>query len=481
MSNPLDNFLPGVPKELRDALQNESMQPDNTTPGASLPVTERSDGAIVEIWIDPLNGDDSKDGLSKGNALASLGAMREKFPQVLSERSSRIVNFVNDTDQLLTILDDGFEVGSTQHLTNNYSYRGPEMIPFTFISSGPTTAALDGTPAVRVDQSGAPSATGNRTRLDFTAAAPGWAVNNLKRAFVRVTRGEDRVFDEIPISANTADTITLDTLGIVGVILSTDTVEIVEPAVKLSPKAGEFVFGLRQSNSHSTFGAFLPSSIGATFERLSFIDVYAVNVYGVSFDRCILGHTFGGGSLFLDGSVAFKNTLSRWHVIFLCHSGIDVTSRNDDTPLDSGPKVGLVIHNGFLQVGAAHAGIYGAAGRGNWFSSAPLSVYGQGIRVRGNGSNFAALGSVNGVNGGGDVGIHCVSGALVQIPGGDLCTITGGAGDLKVGQGAAISYGTGAGEFEEAAGYNGNFTRMLEGTASAPVADSSVITTEPID
>ena len=444
-------------------------------------VRERTDGATVTIWIDPTNGDDANDGLTKPTALASLPGMRAKFPQVLSDRSSRIVNFVNDTAAVITIQDDAVEIGSTSHLSNNYSYRGPDMIPYTLIATGPTTAALDVVPAVQVDQSGAPSGVGNRTRLDFTTAAPGWTVNNFQRAFLRVTRGGNRVFDEIPISENTADTLIVDTLGIVGSILATDTVEIVEPAIKLAPLPGEFVLGLVQNHAHASFGSFIPNPIGATFERLSFADMFVTNVYGVSFDKCLLSHTFGGGNVFLDGTVAFKNTASRWTVSFFCHSGVGVTSRNDDAPLVATPKVGLIIFSGFLQVGGANATIWGAAGRGNFFSAEPVSVYsGKGIIVSGNGSNFAASGSINGVNDPGEVGIHAQLGALVQIPGGDLATITGGAGDLKVGSGAVISYGTAAGEFEEVAGYNGNFTRMLEGTAAAPIGDTSVITTAPI-
>jgi hypothetical protein len=84
------------------------------------------------------------------------------------------------------------------------------------------------------------------------------------------------------------------------------------------------------------------------------------------------------------------------------------------------------------------------------------------------------------VNDGGEFGITARLGALVQIAGGDLVTITGGGGDLKVGDAAAISYGTGVGDFEEVAGYAGNFTRRLEGTAAAPTGDASVITTAPI-
>jgi hypothetical protein len=54
-------------------------------------------------------------------------------------------------------------------------------------------------------------------------------------------------------------------------------------------------------------------------------------------------------------------------------------------------------------------------------------------------------------------------------------TITGTGGDLKVGNGAAVAYGTGVGNFSEVLGWNGNFTRVLGGTATAPTGDTSQI------
>ena len=76
-------------------------------------------------------------------------------------------------------------------------------------------------------------------------------------------------------------------------------------------------------------------------------------------------------------------------------------------------------------------------------------------------------------------GVQATENGAIKLVGGTLVTITGALGDLQLADGAAISYGTGAGEFEEAAGYAGIFTRAQEnaGSAASPRADSSIIRT----
>jgi hypothetical protein len=442
------------------------------------PVTIRDDGELVHVYIDPVNGDDDHEGLSEAGALKSVAGFMKKFPLRMYNDSSCVVNFVNNTDSVVIVKTDGLHLGGGGGLLRNgIVYRGPEMI-LSAPSTGPTSAALDGTPAVRVDETGASSGTGNSTRLDFTGASPGWTTNNLRKKFVRITRGDDRVFDELPISSNTSDTITVDCLDIVGNLLATDIVELVEPAIHVQGIDSDFAnMSLwRDAGGMATAKNFIADEVGPTFTRLSFDDIQCNGVSGVQFDRCRLNINGSGGSAFHTGSVVFKNTISDWHLVLTCANGAAIAGRSDDQPLHADAQVALVQFRGRL--------LFGGASANGWYSgpcffrfSETLAVYADGISVQGPGSLLVTFGAVVGDNPG-YAGIECSFGGQAVIQGGTLSTITGSVGDLKVGNGAAISYGTGAGEFEEVAGWNGNFTRMLEGTATAPTGDTSRITTD---
>jgi hypothetical protein len=131
-------------------------------------------------------------------------------------------------------------------------------------------------------------------------------------------------------------------------------------------------------------------------------------------------------------------------------------------------------------------------GGGCYVATANFSVYrcgsfqGHGLLVEGPclfvaaGSGAATTSAAVLGTGNSGAGIKCMFGGIARVNSNateEKTAITGGLGALMVTVGAAVAYGTGVGEFEEVAGYNGNFTRMLEGTATAPTADTSLITT----
>ena len=445
---------------------------------SSISPSVRTDGVVLDVYVDSVNGSDNNDGLSQATALETFGALYEKFSLDMYGGSGLIVNLVNDTAAVVQYVVDGYlrlGEGGRVISSNPVVYRGPEMILFV-PATGPSTAALDVVPAVRVDQTGTPSGTGNQTRLDFTAAAPGWTPNDFRRRFVRVTRGASRVFDELPISSNGASSLTVDTTGIVGNILATDTVEIVETAVHIVGGAADFanLSILKKSGASGIVGV-LPDALGATFTRIAFDEIICEDVSGVQFDRCHFSLNNQGGTSFTRGSVAFKNCIASWELFLLGATETPVASVAGDTPLNAA-AVGVTQLDGALHIGSANPIAY-SAGIGIFIPTHTYSNYGDGIRVNGVGSKLVQKAGIPIIGAGSQFGIRCSNGGVAHVLGGTETEITGTSGDLSVGTGAAVSYGTAAGEFEEVAGWNGNFTRMLEGTPTAPTGTTSRITT----
>jgi hypothetical protein len=155
-------------------------------------------------------------------------------------------------------------------------YRGPAMIR-VIPTTGPATAALDAVPVVTV---------GARSRFDFTAAAPGWTANNFRTSWLRITRGGTLVLFELPISENDADQIFVDVAGIAGLVLNTDTAEIVEPNIILAGDAADGNLGLLSIQSMG--GSFGPTVVNNAFqfERLELDAIRAKGGGTMTFDRC---------------------------------------------------------------------------------------------------------------------------------------------------------------------------------------------------
>jgi hypothetical protein len=450
-------------------------------------ITYRFDGQVVDVYVDQINGDDANNGLTAGTALQTIDAVYQKFPwQMMGDGTQTVVNLINDSGSRITYITEQLWIGGANgSWFNSYVYRGPAM---TLVSpaTGPATVALDATPATRVDNAGAPSGTGRRTRLNFTTAAPGWTANDLAGSFVRITRAGTPVFYELPISQNDANNLYVDTLNIVGSLLSTDTVEIVEPGVLIRGNPAGVNFGdVTTMGMSSQFSGNWPSyDDGCTFERVSFLHLYASGCWGLQLDRCSIIGTFG--SSIMGGSVSFVNCASKDQVALCCASAPGVTGRASGQ-IYTNPKVSLTVvkqtgHGGFplIEIGAMNVNKGNPRGNAHFFVEHPLSVYGSswsGIRVVGPSIFYENNVSIQG-SGNGRVGIRCIYGGQARISGGVYTGITGGLGDLQVGVGAAINYGTGVGQFEEAAGWNGHFQRFP--TAVGNLGDASIITARPL-
>lgn len=335
-------------------------------------------------------------------------------------------------------------------------FRGPEMI---LAPVSTATAALDaGTPATSQT---------NRTRLNFTTAAPAWTTNELRGYFVRIKRNGALQFPEMPIAENDGDHLWVNTSSLASDVLATDTVEIVRPGAKIVGTNTTFGFPLLQVSGQS----------GAGFNGFCSLEKVEVGDFAsfktdtvIQIDRVRGVCPYAAVAI---GRFSFINT------IFLGSLDIVGASRNDYAnprqDFASGKFVDLLIVGGGLTVGTDEE-------TGSMVVQNDISVYdnpsGPGIRCVSNGSFIMASKNTATLQGDGSssVGIWARRGGRVRVNStASKTTITGAGGDLRVGNGVAISYGTGVGEFNEALGWNGNFTRVLEGTATAPLGDTSQI------
>lgn len=448
----------------------------------------------IDVYVDGVNGSDLNGGLSSSDALATIPAIYQKFPWQLMEDTKILVHLLNPNATQLTYTAKTLRlIGGNDALACTFAFRGPEMVR-AVPATGPSTAALDAASfVVRVDQTGASSGSGNRTKFNFTTAAPGWTVNDLAGCFLRIKRGSQLVLNEIPICENTSNSITVDVLGIVGVVLSSDTVEICHPAVKIAGPAQDVggtdchllnIVGQGESSLHG------PGSNYSTFERIAFATVTAQGQGCITFDRCLFDHDNDFLSRFADFCPGFVNTASRSGLgLHGTQSGAAYIRDADTidtgvhvTDLQIAPRPGEACYG--LAIGSQGVETF-PQGPTTYVAIAPLSVYRAnngypGIYVSGPGSFFQMTDSVA-LNGAGnaEVGLHCTWGAIARINGGALSTITGTGGSLKVATGSAVAYGTGANQFEQAAGWNGNLIRLAL-TSTTAVGDTARITTSNV-
>jgi hypothetical protein len=186
-------------------------------------LTYRRDAATVNYYINGVTGSDSNDGLTPATALATIGALPDKIPSDGLGGFTAIVNLAANGSLRQTYSADQIYQRGARADDAMWSFRGPAMVPFV-PTTGPSTAALDAVPATSISiANGSGVATPQRTRFNFTAAAPGWTVDDFAGvAYVIVKRAGVQRYFELPISANTANTITVDVAsGIVGDLLST--------------------------------------------------------------------------------------------------------------------------------------------------------------------------------------------------------------------------------------------------------------------
>lgn len=437
----------------------------------------------IDIYVDAVNGDDARDGATAATALKTLHEVYLRIPDLVG----------NDGGLTIHLADDGaggvadypvneLRLGGAAGWFNAYRYRGPQMVLVT-----PTTGdatIVGGLTATLV---------GQRTRIDV-APNPGWTVNDFQGKFLRVTRGGELVFFELPIAENDADSVFIDTrTGISANIQAGDTIEIVQPGAKfVSTSNGLCIFIRGHAGCLPTDSAFWATyetdKQAASFERVHIGDFPVMaGVHGLTFDRCVLDNT----PFFKGGSVSFINTICTLGIKLSCMSLEFPIQGRPDTPTS---PIHQTIGDASVELLCTEILLIGNPdGIGQYKTFRNVSVYNQAnvnrgaIHVVGMGSMFWASDSNDAlaVNaallGSNNVGpfIWCIHGGQARInttAGANPPTEGTGAGDpLRVGKGAAIAYGTAAGAFEEVAGFNGNFHRMLAGTAAAPTGDASRI------
>jgi hypothetical protein len=429
----------------------------------------------TDVYVDGATGNDDNDGLTPATALETIPAVYRKFPILAANGCRVLVHLAANGGAQQTYAAECLLVEGGEPFVNAYAYRGPQMVRFT-PTTGPAATTLGVTPAQSVDQSGNPAVGAQRTRLNATGA-PGWTVNDLVGRFARVTRGGDLVIFELPITANTAGGVIVDTFGIVGTVAQGDTIEIVEPGALI---AGDILgdnFGTTGIRGTSSLdGAITVTSQGCTFERLAFFSPQGFNAIGISFDRCLFQIAAG----FLNGDVAFVNCSAMGGLQLDADVQSQPQSRPDSgtSPLDVTPYVTLTSTGGGVFIGFTKA-VTATFERPFSSYNAPGPV--DGVRV----GSISRLdmpdeGSLLG-SGNGGVGLRVVDNALARVDktnnglAAAVTTITGTGGDVQLTTGAAIAWGTGVGQYAEVAGYNGNFTRRLEVAGGFATGDVSSV------
>lgn len=419
------------------------------------------DGTL-EVYVDAVNGDDDNGGLAVDDALQTLAAVYRKFPTRAINQASVVINLADDSGAVAEyevselLLESGDSQGNF-----NYRYEGPQMVAFT-PAAGPASAVLDaGTPATRVDATGAASGSGLRTELNFTTAAPGWTVDDFAtgEVFVRITRGGQRVIFETPVSGNTADTIFVDNEDLVGVVQAGDLVEVVVCGARFTPVAG--IFGIQVHGRTRGSNIF---SNGGNIKRISFgANVTLMNA-DVLLDRCGNSDTFAYGAQLWTTNCCFDTIFS---VNGFAGNTAGKPPTDDDALQPINTTAGRVSLQGVgatpqLSVGSWGFDNYGATLTGMFrVSIRALSNIGANdelLKVSGMSAFYTNDALILSAPGGVGSLIGVLSGSFIRIPPLASCDFTGSNPHIEsVETGTQLDIGTGVGELEEVAGWNGLF------------------------
>lgn len=443
----LDTISTGLSPEFVHAV-NDSVTATNDT---GSPVRALySPGTSIVVYVDSANGDDTNDGTKQSTPLKTIAQVYRAVASAAGNGARIIVNLAGPSTgtspQEYPVYDLIFQ---------GHAFRGPEMI---LAPVSTATAALDVAPA---------TAQTNRTRLNFTTAAPAWASNELRGYFVRIKRNGALQFPELPIAGNDADRIYVNTASLAADVLATDTVEIVRPGAKFVALNSDLGVPVVQLSGQSGTSFFQYSSL----ERVEVGNFASFDpATMLQFDRVMATCPDVGIAI---GRFGFVNTV--------VNGPIDLmgTTRCADAVCRSnyatGKFVDMLVLNGGIAVGTTD-------GSGRLVTKYDVSVYdnpsGPGIDCVSPGSYVSAATSSSTIQGSGNstVGLQARGGGRIRVSStASRVSITGTAGDLKVGNGAVVAYGTGVGQFREALGWNGNLTRVLGGTATAPTGDTSQI------
>jgi hypothetical protein len=441
----------------------------------------------LNVYIDATFGRDENDGLSPTTALLTLRALYEKFPLQLVGKAQVIVNLAAGGalgDEQVTYLVDTIRLSGGDVANNRYHFRGPAMVLAPL--SGGTFSQFNGFTFTAV---------GRRMRVDITQ--PLWEPGELVGLFARFRSGQSdqkSAFEQV-ITENDEDSFFIDTNEILAELnpLSTS-IDICQPGAAISTEDSSgaiWILGEGSANPAAELYWGVENQ-GAAFERIQ-IDAYLYSggVQGLTFDRCTLPNF----PSFIGGTVGFFNTSFPFGAKFSCGTlEYPITGRPDALGNPSGGGYGtefasfdlilignadgaaqykawrnVSVYNGSLATrGAIHV-----FGMGSLFYASELPLYFEPCALQGSGSLGPFVWCVYG----GQAHINTTIGAN------PLTTGTGTGSPLRVGIGAAnpaIAYGSGAGQYEQVAGFNGNFHRMFAGTTAAPTGDASRIFTPTI-
>lgn len=392
-------------------------------------------------------------------------------------------------------------IGGTEAYVNSVFWDGPENLVAYAVQ--PTIVNLEPDPS-----------TNGRTRWRISNASA-FAANELNGRYLQVRRNGLLVSFEMQITGLTLD----GGVGPNGYIYTdngnytngggtfstaTDTFRCVSRAAEFIPtsRPGTVDGGVGGADGIALHGFGASNPFGRltnglnprpTFRWVGFENLNCRGARGVYFDRCAFYHSLN----FMDSSLSFRGCV--------VDSQVTSTFRNcyvniEDTPLATEAQE----YNGYATVEGGPSNALGnpihpdVGGQGLYFFSASGSA--GGLQLFGGQFNTRKGLSVEG-----GIIVHNAGRLVMPAPGSAHsvhvrnCTGVGTAavrlrGDsvfmleknnlsfvnvtnhLKLESGAAIDLGTGAGQFSEAAGWNGNFCRRLEvNGAGKPTGDNSAV------
>ena len=462
---------------------------------------------IVNVYVNSLIGTSTGLG-TKASPLRGPDDVLAKYPifpfSSVAGISQIIVHYANSLNQYdddlvysatatkLSYASGQFYTYSAFGFAEAYVHRGPQFVRAVGLASGPTIVGVG-----VVKTLSTPAGT-KRTRMTF-GTSPGWTVNDLKgrmARFINTLTGNQVIF-EIPISLNAANSIDLDDVFLqpfLAADLANMTVEICDPGAEVTGLAANFgILSFAGGGFGVNPSIFIGNVQGAGAERLGFPSLFSFGG-GCPLDRC----TIGGAAAVWGSGWSFYNCTTKpfgvqtFSALTLMNgfSGPRVDGRPDtaSSPEDHTSDGGLEL----VAFGSLAAG-FGQGNSGFDESATPffftahrnVSAYDGGIGgiIVGIKSSFITRyrngaqspGNFVAIQGTGNIGagwiVHADGLAAFDSPSANpgLITLTGSTGDLKVlpelaATPTGILYGTGAGQFEQAVGWNGNYTHVLSAT-----------------
>ncbi len=439
----------------------------------------------LNVYLDGINGLDSNDGLAPVNApggvgpLQTYGAYYNKFPRTITGGAKVLLSIAGDggfssPTAPLTYTDFTFILpGPGTMFRNGFAIRAAPKCPAA-PATGTTAPVVASLEEINQLNALAPG-TGYRTR--FNCTAPGWTANDLRnqRIFVRVQRAGVNVIPETPVAENDANSFTIDIPCAVEV-LPTDTTTLVRCSVQFTGPISELTaFMITGGGSEEVWSDEAMTGNGNTIQGVEFVG--APNF--VNFIGGVDGCASSGINIHFVGCQMTMMQCA-WGLTAFYHTVVNRFQGNPGWVSAVNPIYQTSPYRmTFQAVGTMSVGDqFGAPA---WVGCHDcLSHYnGSSLRVYGPGSLLSMLGSSSArLMGSGSTGsgLWARYGGKIIVQVYPRTQIVGALGALRVGAFPTIvNYGTGVGQFEEVAGYNGNLYWMDGSVPAAPLGDDSQI------